>query len=149
MLAKGRGPLFVSLACRFGGIALLAVRSGAIERPNGIGFEFDNELLDDMLDVFAFAGGNLDGAIVFARGQLALHEDVSAFHEPVGQLLEAFAERDDVMPLGLFFPLIVLVLPRLFGRDGELRDRGAIRQIFGFGVLADKSDDRKLIEVHK
>lgn len=52
------------------------------------------------------------------------------------------------MPLGLFFPLVVLVLPGFLGRDGELRDWGAIRQILGFGVLAEESDDRKLIEVH-
>src|SRR5690348_16077686 len=77
---EGRGPLFVSLGGQFGGIALLAVRAGAIKCPDGIGFEFDNELLDDMLDTFAFAGGNFDCAIVLVRGQFALHEYVSAFH---------------------------------------------------------------------
>ena len=87
--------------------------------------------------------------IGLASGQLALHENVSAFDEPVRQLREAFAEGGDVMPLSLFFPLVVLVLPGLLRCDGELRDRGAIRQIFRFGILADESDDRKLIEVHK
>ena len=127
---------------------MLAVGAGAIECPDGIGFEFDNELLNGVLDALALAGRNLDRASVLARGQFALHKHVRAFHKAVRQLLEAFAESGDVMPLGLFFPLVVLVLPGLLGRDGEFGDRCAIRQILGFGVLADESDDRKLIEVH-
>jgi hypothetical protein len=141
-------PLFVTFRRRFGGIALLAAGAGAIEYPDSVGFEFDNELLDDVLDVLAFPGGNLNGAVVLARGQLALQEDVGAFHQTVRQLGEAFAEGDDVMPLRFFFPLILLVLPGLLRCDGELRDRSAIRQILGFGVFADEADDRKLIEVH-
>jgi hypothetical protein len=101
-----------------------------------------------MLDAFACAGGNFDGAIVLVRGEFALHEHVSAFHQTVGQLLEAFAESSDVVPLRLFFPLVVLVFPGFFGRDRELCDGSAIRQILGFGVFADESDYRKLIEVH-
>ena len=145
---KGLWPLAVILGGRFGGIALLAVGAGTIERPDGVGFKLDNELLNRVFDALALAGGNFDRAIVLARGQLALHKNVSAFSEPVRQLREALAESGDVMPLGLFFPLVVLVLPGLLGRDGELRDRSAIRQILGFGVLANESDDRKLIEVH-
>jgi len=136
------------IGVRLGGVALLAIRSGTIQCPNGLGFQFDNELLDYVLDALALGRRNLDEAIVLARGQLALHEYVSAFPEPVRQLRETLAERDHVMPLCPFLPLVFLVLPGLLSRDGEFRDRGPVRQILGFGVLADEADDRKLIEVH-
>jgi hypothetical protein len=42
---------------------------------------------------------------------------VSAFHEPVRYLLEAFAEGNHIVPLGLSFSLVVLALPGLFGSD--------------------------------
>jgi hypothetical protein len=41
---------------------------------------------------FAVIGGNFDGAIIFMRGQFALYEDVSAFHEPFRSLLKAFLQ---------------------------------------------------------
>ena len=91
-MSKGRGPLLIITGCRFGGIALLAVGAVVIEHPDGIGFEFDDGLLNRVVDTFAVAGRNLDSAIVVARRQLALHENVSAFYEPLRQLLKAFAE---------------------------------------------------------
>jgi hypothetical protein len=95
-----------------------------------------------------FADGNSDGAIVFTRGQLAPYEHVRAFDQPVGELGEALAECDNVVPLGLFFPLIVLILPRLLRGDGELRDWRSVWHIFGFCVRAAKTDNCKLIQVH-
>lgn len=141
-------PLFISFCRRFVELGLLAVRGEPIQRPDDLGFEFENMLLDGALDARAVPGGNVDRTIVLARGQFDLHEDMGAFQEPVRQLDEAFAESADVMPLGLFFPFIVLVLPGFLGRDREFCDRSAIRQIFGFGIPADESGDRKLIEVH-
>ena len=46
------------------------------------------------------------------------------------------------------FPLVFVVLPRPRGRDGKFRYGSAVRQLLGFGVPADESDNRKLIEVH-
>ena len=39
-----------------------------IEDADGIGFDFDDELLDDVLDDFLAAGGHFDGAIVVVGG---------------------------------------------------------------------------------
>jgi hypothetical protein len=123
------------LGCAVG----FAVCSGTVECPDSIRFELDDELLNDMLDRFALAVRNFEETIVLAGGQFPLHEDVSAFRKPVGQLREAFAERDHVVPLRPFLPLLVLVLPGLLRCDGELRDGRAVRQVLGFGVLADET----------
>jgi len=44
----GRAPLFVTSGWRFGGIGLLAVGAEAIERPNGVGFEFDQTCVNQL-----------------------------------------------------------------------------------------------------
>jgi hypothetical protein len=79
--------------------------------------------LDDVLDGL-LAAGDLDGAIVFARGKFALHENMRAFDETWRQLLESFSEGDDAVPLGFVPPFVVLVLPGLLGGDAELDDGG-------------------------
>ena len=57
-------------------------------------------------------------------------------------------KRQHVVPLGSLFPLAFVVLPGPRGRNGKFRDGGAAGQLLGIRVLADESDDRKLIEVH-
>jgi hypothetical protein len=52
------------------------------------------------------------------------------------------------VPLRFVLPFAAVVLPGLGGRDGELGDERAVRQLLGFGVPADESDDGELIEVH-
>ena len=52
------------------------------------------------------------------------------------------------MPLRLAFPFLLLTLPGLLRRDRELHDWRADGQKLGFGMVADKANDRKLIEVH-
>jgi len=70
-----------------------------------------------MLDGLAIPGRNSDGAVVFARGQFSLNEHVCAFHEPIGRLCEALAERDDVVPLTLLLSGVILVPPGLLSCD--------------------------------
>jgi hypothetical protein len=50
-------------------VALLAICGRAIERSDYIGFEFDDELLNCVLDAFALTGRNVDGAVVFTGRQ--------------------------------------------------------------------------------
>ncbi len=92
------------------------------------------------------ASRDVDGAVVFAGAEFTPHENVCAFNEAVGHLLEAFAEGDDIVPLGPVFPLVVFVLPGFLGSDAEFEDRRAVWQVLRFGVLADISDDRELVD---
>ena len=89
------------------------------------------DVLDDFLAV-----RNFDRAIVFAGGEFALYEDMSAFDETFRQLGKPVTEPDDLVPLGPFLPLVVVVLPGPLGRDAELHHGGAVRQSLCFGVLA-------------
>ena len=145
---KGRSRLGDLIHRRFDRIILFTGRVGTVKRADRAGMEFDNELLDGVFHALALSNRHFDGAIVFACRQLALHKDMRAFDESVGELREGFPERNDAMPLRLFLPAIVLVLPGALGCDREFRDGSAIWQRLGLGVLADKSDDRKLIEIH-
>ena len=62
-----------------------------VQNADRIGFEFDDELLHDVLDDF-LAVRNFDRAIVFAGGQFALYEDMSAFGETLRQSGKSVAE---------------------------------------------------------
>ena len=121
--------------------------AGAIEKPDGVGLKFDGEQLNHMLDRL-LAARHLDGAIVFARGEFALHENVCAFGQSWSDLRETLPVGNNIVPLSSVFPLAFVVLPGPRGRDGELRDGSSVRWLLGFGVLADVSDDGELIEVH-
>jgi hypothetical protein len=55
----------------------------AIEKLDGVGFEFDGGRFDDLLALL-FAVRDLDGFVVLAGDVFALHENVSAFDEAVG-----------------------------------------------------------------
>jgi hypothetical protein len=46
----------------------------------------------------------------------------------------------------LSFHFALIVLPGLFGGDGNLDDRCAVHQVLGLGVLADESNDDELID---
>ena len=76
-----RPPLGGSLvfSCRLGSIALVAI-AGTIENADGVGLELDSDLLDRMLDRF-LAARDMDGSIVFARAEFALHEHQSALQQ--------------------------------------------------------------------
>lgn len=126
---------------------MLAIGAGAVQEADGVSFEFDDELGNNVFDGL-LAGGDLDAAVVFACAEFTLHENVCAFDEAIGHLLEPFAEGDYVVPLGPVFPFVVFVFPGLLGGDAEFEDGRAIWQVLRFGVFADKSDDRELIEVH-
>ena len=74
---------------------------------------------------------------------IRLHERMCAFHEPSGQLGEVLAKSRDIVSLSFLLPSAFLVLPGAFGGDREFRGGSAIRQLLGFGVLPNKSDNRK------
>ena len=79
-----------------------------------------------MLDDF-IAIGHLGGAIVFARGEFALHENVCAFGQTRSELREALPVGNNRVPLRFAFPLAFVVLPRARGRDRELGDGCSVR----------------------
>jgi len=56
-----------------------------------------------MLDRF-LAVGHLESAIVFARGEFSLHEDVCAFGETWSDLREALPVSNNRVPLRFIFP---------------------------------------------
>jgi len=87
-----------------------------------------NKLLNCVLDGF-FAIRHLDCEIVFAGGQLTLHNYVSAFCEARRSLREALAECNDVVPLGIFLPLAFIVLPGSGRRDQEFGHWGAFSTV--------------------
>ena len=101
-------------------------------------------MLDGLLAVRDF-----DGAFVLACHELTLYENMAAFLESRGELLEALAECDHVMPLSSVLPFAGVVFPRFLGGDPKLHDGRAVRQKLDFGVSAEESDDSVLIEVHK
>jgi hypothetical protein len=83
------GLLLSFSSLRFGCIAFAVGRP--VQNADRIGFEFDDELLHNVLDDF-LAVRNFDRAIVFAGGQFALYEDVSAFDETFRQFGKSIAE---------------------------------------------------------
>src|SRR5262249_16224893 len=58
------------------------------------------------------------------------------------------SKSNDAMPVGATLPFILVVLPRLFRRHRQRGHGRAARRVMEVGVLADKSDDRKLIHIH-
>jgi hypothetical protein len=56
-----------------------------IEEADGIGFQFDDELLDRMFGG-VLAGADFDLAIIIVRADFALDEDKCAFDEAFGHL---------------------------------------------------------------
>ena len=103
-MEKGRGPLRgLFIGWRFGRVVWLGV-AGAVEHPDGVGLQLDDELLNDVLDGL-LAIGDFDGPVVLAGVELALHEDVCAALEAWGQFGKTFSPGGDVVPLGLVFPL--------------------------------------------
>jgi hypothetical protein len=149
LFKRGRGPSVRNLVAswRCGRSALLGA-AVAIEDADDVGLQFDNELLDHVLD-WLLAIRNLDGAVVFTSVELALHQNMCSLVQPGGELLEALPECDHVVPLGLFFPVFAIVLPGPLCGYREFYDRRAVRQEFDLGIFADESDDRVLIEVHE
>src|SRR5260370_31386026 len=57
--------------------------------------------------------------LVFRADEEAVHEDVVALVERVGDGLAEAVEGHDAVPLGFGLPLVVLVLPRLLRGDGQ------------------------------
>ena len=148
-LHGGTSPLEGDVLRRRGIAGIWLVGRGcAIKNADRIGLQFDDELLNRVIDGFALADRNLDDSVVVTGCKLALDENVGAFVEAGSYLLEAFAEGNNVVPLGLFFPLVVVVLPGPLCSYRELHDGRAVRQELQFGIFAEKSNDRKLIQVH-
>ena len=83
------GLLLGFSSLRFGCVPFAVGRP--VQNADRIGFEFDDELLHDVLDDF-LAVRNFDRAIVFAGGQFALYENMSAFDETVRQLGKSVPE---------------------------------------------------------
>ena len=88
----------------------------AIEDPDRVGLQLDGDLLNHVLDGL-LAAGHLDGAIVFAGSELALHEDVSAFAEAGCKLRKLVSVRDNIVPLGFVFLFAFVAFPGACGRD--------------------------------
>ena len=79
-----------------GRIALRVI--AAIEDADCVGLQFDNELLDHVIDRL-LADRNFDRAIVLASGEFALDEDQRAFDEAFGEGLKTLPVGNDVVPL--------------------------------------------------
>lgn len=89
-------------------------------------FSSTASLLNHMLDRF-LADGHLDGAIVFARGEFSLHEEVCAFDETSSGLREALPVGNNCVPLGFVFPFAFIVLPGACRGDRELGSGSSVR----------------------
>ena len=76
-----------------------------------------------------FATLNCDRAIIFARVQFALDEDVRALDKTIRDLSESGTKGHYVVPLRFLLPLFVLIFPRFFRGDAELRNGRAVRQL--------------------
>ena len=127
-------------------LVCVALRTGtAIEDSDRVGLQFDDKLLNHVIDRF-FADRHLDRAVILPRGQFALDEYERALDEAFGDGREALAVGNDAMPLRPVLPFALLVLPGLLGGNGEFDDGGAIRQMLDLGVLADESNDAELID---
>jgi hypothetical protein len=75
----------------------------AIEDADGIGFEFDGEPFDFVVDAL-LAVSNLEGSAVFTGVELALNENMSPFKQPASYFFgEARSVEFDIVPLGLTF----------------------------------------------
>ena len=113
-------PLFTGLLIGrlLGRIVLFLVPGGTVQYANGVGFQFNGELRNDVLDD-PLAVWNLDRAVVFTGAELALHENMCSFDEPACHLRKACAEGNDFVPLRLFFPRSVVVLPRFLSGDAD------------------------------
>src|SRR5262249_7724559 len=82
---------------------------------------------------------------VFVSLQSAFDVHLFAFHQIFGQRLRLFAPQVDVVPLGAFLPLSVLVVPR-FGRgDAEFRHRRAAGGVAELRIAAEIAHQNDLV----
>ena len=87
--------------------------------------------------------------LVFRTNEQAVHEYMVALMERVGDGLTEAVERHDAVPLGFRLPLVVRVLPRLLGGDGQ---HGEIRAVAAdlplLRVFPEEADELDVIEIH-
>ena len=87
--------------------------------------------------------------LVFRTNEQAVHEDMVALVERVGDGLAEAVECHDAVPLGFGLPLVVRVLPRLLRGDGQ---HGEIRAVAAdlplLRVFPEEADELDVIEIH-
>jgi hypothetical protein len=142
---EGQKPLFRSplLVLR-----LFVVFGVAIKKADGIGDALDNGLLDSDFDGFVLVGG-FDFAVVGIGVKPALDENVFAFEKTVRQFGKSFSVPNDLAPFGGLLPFSIGGFPGFFGGDGELGHLTAGLESFGFAIASNKTNECKLIEIHK
>jgi hypothetical protein len=132
---RGRGPEALE-GLRGFCFCHIAVGTGrTIQEADGVGFQFDDELLDGMVDGI-LAVADFDLTIIFVGGQFALNEDKRAFDQTADHLVVVRSKANDVMLLRFLLPLVVLVLPRFLGRHAELNDGRPVWELFAGGIFA-------------
>jgi len=102
-------------------------------------------LLAPILDSLHVAdAGHTD---IFAAAQFAFNRNVGASFERTGKPCK-LPERHTPMPVRTRFPGSGVVLPRRLRRQREDGDIGGAGNLL-FGVVADETDERHSVEVHK
>ena len=91
----------------------------AIKDTDCVGLQFDNELLNHVIDGL-LADRDFNRAVVFPSREFALDENECALHEAFGDRLKTFPVGNDVVPLCSVLPLALLVFPGLPSGNGNL-----------------------------
>jgi hypothetical protein len=144
-IKEGRKPLFRSLRFVW---RLFVVFGFAIEEADRIGDALDNGLLDGDFDGFVLVG-SFDFAVVGIGVKPALDKNVFAFEKAVGQFGKSFSVPNNLAPFGGLLPFAIGGFPGFFGGDGELGHLTAGLESFGFAIASNKTNECKLIEIHK
>src|SRR5688572_11353563 len=97
-------------------------------------------------------GHDLGGVLVvavlvlpLARLQPPLDVDLRALLEIFARDLGQPPEEGDAVPLRLLLLLALLVLPRVRGRDRDVRDRRAVGHVAGLGIAPEVADEDHLV----
>jgi hypothetical protein len=137
---------FARFGTRFGGRRRdRRLRLRAAEPADGVGANApeDGDLRGLGLLGFAIL------ALVFRTDEDAVHEDVVALVEGVGNGLAEAVEGHNAVPLGFRLPLVVRVLPRLLRGDGQ---HGEVRAVAAdlplLRVFPEEADELDVIEIH-